>query len=102
MSERIPAAAAGATAACEHAVRRLWDYLDGRLPETERERVAAHLEACAACSSHFAFERGFLDALRALRRSDDEFAGLRARVAAALRQGGGRDGSAEAADDAPA
>jgi len=99
MTERIPAAAAGATAACEHAVRRLWDYLDGRLPETERERVAAHLEACAACSSHFAFERSFLDALRGLRRSDDEFAALRARVAAALRQDGRRDGLADAVGD---
>ena len=101
MTERIPAAAAGATAACEHAVRQLWDYLDGRLPETERERVAAHLEACAACSSHFAFERSLLDALRALRRSDDGFAGLRARVAAALRRGRRGDELAEAADDAP-
>jgi anti-sigma factor (TIGR02949 family) len=72
---------------CLHAVRQLWDYLDGRLPDAERERVAAHLEVCAACSSHFAFERSFLDAVRTLRRDDPAFATLRGRVLSALRSG---------------
>jgi anti-sigma factor (TIGR02949 family) len=70
---------------CAHAVRQLWDYLDGRLPDAERERVAAHLAVCDACTSHFAFERGFLDAVRTLRRDDPAFAALRGRVLGALR-----------------
>lgn len=70
---------------CVHAVRQLWDYLDGRLPEAEREHVAAHLEICAACTSHFTFERSFLDAVRTLRRDDPAFAALRGRVLTALR-----------------
>ena len=70
---------------CVHAVRQLWDYLDGRLPDSERERVAAHLAVCDACTSHFNFERGFLDAVRTLRRDDPAFAALRGRVLSALK-----------------
>jgi anti-sigma factor RsiW len=36
-------------------VRRLWDYLDGRLPAMAREEVEAHLAVCAGCPSHVAF-----------------------------------------------
>ena len=79
-----------ATIDCEHAVRQLWDYLDGRLPDEAREEVAAHLSACDNCTSHFAFETSLLNAVRTLRRSDAEFGSLRDRVRASLR---GRDGS---------
>jgi anti-sigma factor RsiW len=40
---------------CERTVRRLWDYLDGRLPAMAREEVEAHLAVCAGCPSHLAF-----------------------------------------------
>ena len=70
---------------CAHAVRQLWDYLDGRLPEEAREQVAAHLAACDNCTSHFAFEQSFLDSVRTLRRTDAEFSSLRERVRASLR-----------------
>ena len=36
---------------CDEVVRRLWPHLDGALPESERARVVAHLEACAGCRS---------------------------------------------------
>ena len=77
---------------CEHAVRQLWDYLDGRLPEASRAWVDAHLATCANCTSHYEFERGFLEALSTLRRDDDQFAALRTRVlrAVASRAGEGR------------
>jgi anti-sigma factor (TIGR02949 family) len=74
---------------CEHAVRQLWDYLDGRLPDASREWVEAHLAECDACTSHFNFERGFLDALSTLRRDDDQFMTLRARVKRALAERAG-------------
>lgn len=77
---------------CEHAVRQLWDYLDGRLPDASREWIDAHLAACANCTSHYDFERGFLESLSKLRRDDTQFDELRERVqrAVAARAGGQR------------
>ena len=40
---------------CERTVRRLWDYLDGRLPAMARAEVEAHLAVCAGCPSHVVF-----------------------------------------------
>lgn len=54
---------------CEQTVRRLWDYLDNELDTLELAAVDAHLAACAHCPPHFAFERRFLDAVRAARDS---------------------------------
>jgi anti-sigma factor RsiW len=34
---------------------RLWDYLDGRLPDMAREEVELHLATCALCPPHFVF-----------------------------------------------
>jgi anti-sigma factor (TIGR02949 family) len=78
-----------ATIDCEHAVRQLWDYLDGRLPDEAREEVAAHLASCDPCTSHFNFERSFLESVRTLRRGDAEFSSLRERVRAAVRKSDG-------------
>lgn len=50
---------------CETAVRRLWDYLDGRLAPWARDEVDVHLDACAACPPHFAFAKAIRDALAA-------------------------------------
>jgi anti-sigma factor (TIGR02949 family) len=84
MTDKMPAAID-----CEHAVRQLWDYLDGRLPDEAREQVAAHLAICDPCTSHFAFEQSFLDSVRTLRRTDAAFSTLRDRVRASLRGRGG-------------
>lgn len=88
-----PAAeAAGTTAApieCETAVRRLWDYLDGRLPTLARDEVEAHLAACAVCPPHFAFARQLRSTLAAAApppAGDDDEARLRQRVRRALRR----------------
>jgi hypothetical protein len=40
---------------CDAVVRRLWPYLDGMLPDSERGRVTRHLEECTDCRSHFDF-----------------------------------------------
>jgi anti-sigma factor (TIGR02949 family) len=65
---------------CREIVRQLWPFLDGVLPDEWQERVAAHLAECAACKSHYDFERAFLDAIRSSQPNDDEFAVLRDKV----------------------
>ncbi|HEY5061749.1 MAG TPA: anti-sigma factor [Gemmatimonadaceae bacterium] len=72
---------------CETAVRRLWDYLDGRLTEIARDEVEAHLATCALCPPHFEFAIQMRTALAAsaeppLEAADD--AHLRERVRKAL------------------
>jgi anti-sigma factor (TIGR02949 family) len=71
---------------CEHAVRRLWDYVDGRLPTMARDEVEAHLETCAACLRRFDFAHTMRDALAAstLVAGTDDDAALRERVRVAL------------------
>lgn len=49
---------------CWVIVRQLWPALDGALPAAWQRRVARHLEECAACRSHFDFEREFVTAVR--------------------------------------
>jgi len=73
---------------CETAVRRLWDFLDGRLPDIARAEVEAHLATCELCPPHFDFARTMHGALAASVPppvSDDEAARLRERVRSALR-----------------
>lgn len=71
---------------CETAVRRLWDYLDGRLPAMSRSEVEAHLKSCELCPPHFVFASEMQKALAASSPSlsiGDE-ARLRLRVRGAL------------------
>lgn len=69
---------------CETIVRRLWPHLDGRLPDSERDRVAQHLAMCTDCRSHFDFARAFLDAVHAITPEGEGTEALRTRVLAAL------------------
>ena len=71
---------------CETIVRRLWDYLDGRLPHVQHAEVEAHLAACALCAPHFTFAARLRASISAAAPevSDDEAARLRARVRRAL------------------
>jgi anti-sigma factor RsiW len=52
---------------CETAVRRLWDFIDGRLPTTNRSEVERHLSTCEGCPPHFAFAAAMRNALASLR-----------------------------------
>jgi anti-sigma factor (TIGR02949 family) len=69
---------------CETIVRRLWPYLDDKLPDSDRERVTRHLEECSDCLSHFDFARAFLDAVHAAHPAAKPDDALHARVVAAL------------------
>ena len=72
---------------CRTAVRRLWDFLDGRLPEIARQEVEAHLATCELCPPHFAFASTMRNALAAAAAPPilaDEEVVLRERVRAAL------------------
>ncbi|MDQ6633256.1 MAG: anti-sigma factor [Gemmatimonadota bacterium] len=83
---------------CETAVRRLWDFLDGRLSTIAREEVESHLATCALCPPHFAFARTMQAGLAVSTPPsllDAEEARLRDRVRSALRRvesdGGGSE-----------
>jgi len=70
---------------CEQTVRLLWDYLDNELSQVDVNAVDHHLRVCHAnCTSHFVFERAFLDITRASRGAHVASPGLRAQVAAIL------------------
>jgi anti-sigma factor RsiW len=71
---------------CETAVRRLWDYFDGRLPAMTRDEVEAHLASCDLCPPHFGFAGEIRKALAASSHplSSGDEARLRLRVRGAL------------------
>jgi anti-sigma factor RsiW len=78
---------------CETAVRRLWDYVDGRLPVLAHGEVQAHLATCILCAPSFAFARAMKEALgelgtpAALTQLDDEGPNaLRARIQDVVRR----------------
>lgn len=77
---------------CEEVVERLWPYLDGALPDSERPRVAEHLAGCDECTSHFDFAQEFLDAVSSASQSAPDKAALRERVLGALVKEGFRRG----------
>lgn len=49
---------------CEEAIKRLDEYLDHELNETERTVVMKHLEICKPCFSRFSFEQTLVVSLR--------------------------------------
>lgn len=51
---------------CSEALDKLYDFLDGELPDASGKEIAAHLEQCRACWPQFNFERLFLDRLAAV------------------------------------
>lgn len=48
---------------CRESLEKLYDFLDGELPEATHEQIAGHLERCRICWPYFNFERLFLDRL---------------------------------------
>jgi len=86
----LPIGAEPATIDCETAVRRLYDFLDGRLPAMAYAEVELHLSTCLRCPPHFEFARKLQAALAAERSAgpadDDATARLRERVRTALRR----------------
>ena len=68
---------------CAEAVRQLWEYLDGELPDRDRAAIEEHLGFCRRCCGEveFAHElRGF----RARGAAEEIPAEVRARLIATL------------------
>lgn len=70
--------------ACRDSLEKLYDFLDGELPEATKDRVGEHLEICRSCYPHFNFERLFLDRLAAVRESPESRPELADRIRALL------------------
>jgi len=49
---------------CEEALKRLNEYLDHELNESERTVVIKHLEICKPCLSRFTFEQNLIVSIR--------------------------------------
>ncbi|MDQ2767880.1 MAG: zf-HC2 domain-containing protein [Gemmatimonadota bacterium] len=82
---------------CEEAFRRLDDYLDRALSQSEREKVVAHLEICASCTAEFNFESSVVEGvkrkLRQIEIPSDLLARLTSTIARASREAfGAQDG----------
>lgn len=73
---------------CDAVMRQLWDYLDGELTSEREEAIRAHVAVCKRCYPQYDFERTFLQALEAARRSHSRPDVLKARVLGALRAAG--------------
>lgn len=72
---------------CVTAVRRLWDYLDGRLSAVAHDEVEVHLAICEKCPPHFVFAERMKRSLAAAATpgiSSEDEARLRDRVRGAL------------------
>lgn len=53
---------------CSDAVRQLWQYLEGELPDQDRAKVDEHLAACLRCCG----EAEFADELRRFLATDSQ------------------------------
>jgi anti-sigma factor (TIGR02949 family) len=78
---------------CEEAFRRLDDYLDRALSETEQSKVLEHLEICASCTAEFNFESSVLEGVKRKMRHieipTDLLSRLTSTIARARREGFG-------------
>ena len=91
----LPDPASTAPIDCETAMRRLWDYLDQRLPDISRAEVDAHLSACAPCRTHVTFAASMRAALAASAStsSTDELGELMGRVRDTIRDALAKEGN---------
>ena len=70
---------------CEETFRRLDDFLDHELSESERLLVQEHLEICAICAAEFKFEASIWSEVRAKLQRTTVPPSLREKVARLLR-----------------
>lgn len=70
---------------CEETVRRLNDFLDRELRESEMAIVREHINACEVCTNGFEFTGSVLQAIKAKLHDASLPEGLKARVFARLR-----------------
>jgi anti-sigma factor (TIGR02949 family) len=55
---------------CERALKRLLEFIDHELPESEHDSVERHLRTCRTCFSRMEFERRLKQRLSALPAED--------------------------------
>ena len=72
---------------CLETVRRLDDYLDRELNDSERDEVEKHLETCDRCLQRFRFEAAVVDQLRTKLRRVTVPGALESRLRDLLRRG---------------
>ena len=48
---------------CRKVLARLWEFLDGEIPQQEAREIREHLAACAHCHPRYRFQLRFLNAL---------------------------------------
>lgn len=65
---------------CEHVLARLWEYLDGELPESENGAVQKHLEICNRCYPEYDFQRAYFEYARRMRDREHAPPDLRRRL----------------------
>lgn len=73
---------------CASVMRRLWDYVDAELTPQALDEIRAHVEMCQRCYPQYAFERSFLDAIGARRRTHSDPGKQRTQLLAALQANG--------------
>ena len=68
---------------CDHAIHRVYEYLDGELTVWKRRAIARHLDECPPCAQGYSFE---IEIRRVIvsKCGEEAPADLRARIAAAL------------------
>ena len=68
---------------CEHAIVRVYEYLDGELTMWRRVAISRHLDDCPPCAQGFTFE---VELRRVIvsKCQEEVPAGLKAKVAEAL------------------
>jgi anti-sigma factor (TIGR02949 family) len=64
---------------CEEALKRLAEFIDCELPESEQDNVERHLRTCRSCYSRMEFESRLKQRLSAL-SADDAPAASRDRI----------------------
>jgi mycothiol system anti-sigma-R factor len=68
---------------CDHAILRVYEYLDGELTVWKRRAIARHLDECPPCANGFTFEIAIRRVVVSKCREDAPRE-LRAKIAAAL------------------
>ena len=69
---------------CEESLEKLYDFLDGELPDASRDQIAGHLERCRGCYPYFNFQRLFLDRLTAAGEAGEPCPELAEKIRAVL------------------
>ena len=70
---------------CDHAIHRVYEYLDGELTMWKRRAIARHLDECPPCAHGFTFELEIRRVVVSKCCHEDVPADLVTRIAAALR-----------------